>query len=249
MGYPASHYMLFAAYALTACIPPYQSVRAAPAFTPVVRPMVPDWSSDDIYQIPQFIDYRTSPSTWAQGGGFGLQWGMGPSNVRDQLPALEAVFADIHADDPTQYEYGSFDHEVEGHRITIFVRFRRGSLFLVELSYLEMGGPIDPDGFQARRSDWGAKALQILLTKYGEPKRSPSATALDCIIKNKKWQESCITEDYEYWWVSGGTDIRFNTFNSKLSYADLRELDAYKADARRKKQGYENARRKERERF
>src|SRR4051812_41717679 len=89
-----------------ACMTPYTSAeRKPPTHSPTRMRTEPDWSTTDYAQYPPFIEYRTSAATWSTSGGFGLRWGMGPADVRDQFRDLTYVSAESLAYDPSQYEF------------------------------------------------------------------------------------------------------------------------------------------------
>ena len=199
------------------------------------RSQTPDWRSEDMmHQALVWKAYTTDSTTWSEDGGFGLRWGMGPANVTAHFPSLDTLIPD-YPDDESQV--GTIDQTVQGMSSVVFLRFRRGSLYAIEVSPLVYSvtheshpdySADDTERFWDRMWTWRQELVPVLQQTYGAPFSAPTHRALVQLCGDRVPSKCSIISDEEHresqrvvrWvWLKGRTRVTLD--ESQLVFEDI----------------------------
>src|SRR6266851_2020350 len=197
----------------------------------------PDWTSHDLYyQGREFIAYRTQPQTWADEGGFGLKWGMGPADVAAVYPSLKFVRSDLLVD---QSQHGFIDDIVQELHVGFEFKFHRGRLYSVKLdprahstwrttaANLELE---DRERIWEAEWAWRQRIRAVLNDSYGAPVRAPPRRIVARYCDDRAYRGLCSRFDQqekELRWVWRTARTRVVLIGSvfpRLGYFDVQTV-------------------------
>jgi S1-C subfamily serine protease len=181
--------------------------------------------------------WKTTPSSWSDGGAFSLRWGMGPGDVLALYPNLDSLWSS--GDEPVR-TYRS-DVEVEG-SVGAYFAFYRGRLVSLDISPFSRSSnagskksDAELQAYWLQCDEWRERIRNLLTKKFGPPLAAPSG---------KDGREASDGANRQWVWRVNGTGVLLDHSTRGMPLLRFVEIASYEA-VQKAEQAYDAAKEKE----